>query len=104
MEQQFQSLPFGSEYSPHFCSRGPCNALDGNNELGSLITSNVAIQQSRKIITDGLYTYVHPPSYTGLLLAVLGLAVSHHNWVSAIIIVVPIVTALLIESMLKKLL
>jgi len=34
MGQQFQSLPFGSEYSPHFCSRGPCNALDGNNEVG----------------------------------------------------------------------
>jgi len=63
--------------------------------LGRLFTSNVAIQQSHKIITDGLYGYVRHPSYTGLLLAVLGLAISHHNWLSFLIIVVPITAAVL---------
>jgi protein-S-isoprenylcysteine O-methyltransferase len=57
--------------------------------LGSLFTVNVAIAADHRLIDSGPYRYIRHPSYTGALLAFLGLGISFGNWVSLIIVVVP---------------
>ena len=63
--------------------------------LGRFFTSTVAIQREHRIVRAGLYGSVRHPSYSGLLLAFLGLAVSFGNWLSFALIAVPVTAALL---------
>ena len=50
--------------------------------LGRFFTVNVAIHSGHEIIDTGPYRYIRHPSYTGALLAFLGLALTLANWVS----------------------
>jgi protein-S-isoprenylcysteine O-methyltransferase len=61
--------------------------------LGRFFTVNVAIHSGHEIIDTGPYRYIRHPSYTGALLAFLGLALTLANWVSLAAIVVPVVWA-----------
>jgi protein-S-isoprenylcysteine O-methyltransferase len=61
--------------------------------LGPLFTVNVSIAKDHQLVQSGPYRFVRHPSYTGALLAFLGIAVSMGNWASAIIILVPIFAA-----------
>lgn len=63
--------------------------------LGRYFTSNVAIQEGHTILKRGVYRYWRHPSYTGLWLAFVGLAIHFRNWWSLIIVIVPITTAML---------
>ncbi|HEV7608417.1 MAG TPA: isoprenylcysteine carboxylmethyltransferase family protein [Steroidobacteraceae bacterium] len=58
--------------------------------LGRFFTVNVAIHSSHEIIDTGPYRRIRHPSYTGALVAFLGLALSLANWVSLTVIVLPI--------------
>jgi len=58
--------------------------------LGRFFTVNVAIHSSHEVIDTGPYRRVRHPSYTGALLAFTGLALTLANWVSLLLIVVPI--------------
>jgi len=58
--------------------------------LGRFFTTNVAIARDHKLIDSGPYQFVRHPSYTGMLAAVLGFALSFANWASLLIIFVPI--------------
>ena len=58
--------------------------------LGSLFTVNVAIASDHKVFDSGLYRYVRHPSYTGLLLAFLGLGVSLNSWLGIASLMIPI--------------
>jgi protein-S-isoprenylcysteine O-methyltransferase len=61
--------------------------------LGRFFTTNVAIHDGQRVITSGPYRYVRHPSYTGLLLAFLGLGVFFGSWLSVIVLFVPITLA-----------
>ena len=63
--------------------------------LGRFFTTHVAIHQDHRLVRTGLFRRVRHPSYTGLLLLVLGLALSFGNWLSFAVIVIPFLAALL---------
>lgn len=58
--------------------------------LGRFFTVNVAIHSGHEIIDTGPYARIRHPSYTGALLAFLGLALTLTNWISLLLIVAPI--------------
>ena len=63
--------------------------------LGRFFTPNVAIQAGQRIVRTGVYRSVRHPAYTGLLLAFLGVGLAFNNWLSLLVIFVPIMAALL---------
>jgi len=63
--------------------------------LGRFFTVNVAIQNGHTLVEAGPYRYLRHPSYTGLLLAFIGLGVSLGSWLSVGVLAVPITLALL---------
>ena len=65
--------------------------------LRRLFTVNVAIAANHRIISEGIYKYVRHPSYSGSLLSFLGLGVYFSNWLSAIVILLPIMAIFLIR-------
>ncbi len=58
--------------------------------LGRFFTVNVAIHSQHEVIDTGPYSRIRHPSYTGALLAFLGLALCMENWLSLAIVVLPI--------------
>ena len=61
--------------------------------LGRFFTVNVAIHSGHEIIDTGPYSRVRHPSYAGALLAFLGLALCMSNWLSLLVVVLPILWA-----------
>ena len=61
--------------------------------LGPLFTVNVAIASDHRLIDSGPYRYTRHPSYTGALLAFLGLGISFGNWLSLLVAFVPTLLA-----------
>ncbi len=62
--------------------------------LGRLFSTNVAVKKGHTIVRRGLYARVRHPSYSGLMLAFVALGLSFGNWLSLIVIVVPVAAAL----------
>jgi len=63
--------------------------------LGKSFSSNVAILDSQKLNRSGLYRFVRHPSYLGLLLIFLAVALHTRNWLSLTIILIPCTAVLL---------
>ena len=63
--------------------------------LGRLFTVDVAIQRDHQLIQTGLYRLVRHPSYAGLLIAFLGLGLFFANWLSVVLLLVPITLAVI---------
>ncbi len=63
--------------------------------LGRFFTVNVAIAADHRLIDTGPYRRVRHPSYTGALLAFLGLAICMQNWLSVLILMVGTLAAFL---------
>jgi len=63
--------------------------------LGKFFTVNLAIQGNHRIIKTGFYKYVRHPSYSGSLLSFLGFCLTVNNWLSLVIIMVPILITFL---------
>jgi protein-S-isoprenylcysteine O-methyltransferase len=63
--------------------------------LGRFFTVDVSISAEHKLIDAGPYRYVRHPSYTGALLAFLGLGFCFGNWLSILFLTVPIIGAFL---------
>lgn len=61
--------------------------------LRKYFTVDVAIIRDHKIVTTGLYRYIRHPAYLGSLLSFLGLALSFSNWLTALVIFMPITAA-----------
>lgn len=58
--------------------------------LGNAFSANVAIRDTQRVRTTGLYRYVRHPSYLGLVLIFLAVGVYSRNWISlAIVVVLP---------------
>jgi protein-S-isoprenylcysteine O-methyltransferase Ste14 len=58
--------------------------------LGKFFTVNLALQNDHRLIITGLYKHIRHPSYSGSLLSFLGFGLSLNNWLSLIIIIIPI--------------
>jgi len=63
--------------------------------LGRFFTVNVAVHPDQRIVRTGVYRYVRHPAYSGLLLAFLGVGVAFNNWLSLLVIFIPVMAALL---------
>jgi len=63
--------------------------------LRKYFTVNVVIQSGHLIIKDGIYRFVRHPSYSGAIISFCGLGLAFYNWISIIILVVPITIAFL---------
>ena len=70
--------------------------------LKSLFTADVAIHHNHKLKTDGVFTKVRHPSYSGSLLTFLGLGLTLGNWISLIIVFLPVLGVFCTESTLRK--
>jgi protein-S-isoprenylcysteine O-methyltransferase Ste14 len=63
--------------------------------LQKYFTTNVAILSDHRIIKSGLYKIIRHPSYLGSIISFFGLGLVLSNWISIIILVVPITIAFL---------
>src|SRR5262249_1254451 len=57
-------------------------------ELGRFFTVAVGIQQGHHVIQDGPYRFVRHPSYSGSLLALIGVGCLTFNWLGLILIAI----------------
>jgi protein-S-isoprenylcysteine O-methyltransferase len=62
--------------------------------LGRFFTVDVQIAKDHELVERGPFRVVRHPSYTGVLLAFLGFALSLGNWAALLVILVPISVAL----------
>lgn len=63
--------------------------------LGKAFSANVAIRDSQTVHRKGLYKFVRHPSYSGLLLVFVAIALHERNWLAAAVVTVPPTLALL---------
>lgn len=63
--------------------------------LGGLFTMVVKASAAQQIVDRGPYHYVRHPSYTGLILVILGCGIVLGNWIGAVVAVVIITTGLI---------
>lgn len=63
--------------------------------LGRFFTVDITIRDNHKIKKDGVYKLIRHPSYTGSLLSFIGFGISLNNWISLLIISVPVTFAML---------
>jgi protein-S-isoprenylcysteine O-methyltransferase len=61
--------------------------------LGRFFTVDVTIEKDHELVTRGPFCFVRHPSYTGVLLAFVGFALSLRNWAAIVVILVPIFIA-----------
>jgi protein-S-isoprenylcysteine O-methyltransferase len=54
--------------------------------LGKFFRTKVVIQEDHTLITIGPYKYLRNPSYTGMLITLLGLGIGIGNWLSIIVL------------------
>jgi protein-S-isoprenylcysteine O-methyltransferase Ste14 len=63
--------------------------------LGKFFTVDVAIAKEHRVVDSGPYRWVRHPSYTGALLAFLGIGFCLGNWLSILCLMIPIAAAFL---------
>jgi protein-S-isoprenylcysteine O-methyltransferase len=63
--------------------------------LGRYFTVDVSISAEHKLVDSGPYHYVRHPTYTGALLAFVGLGFCFGNWLTILFLTVPIISAFL---------
>jgi len=61
--------------------------------LKKYFTVNVSILKDHRIIDKGVYKFIRHPAYAGSLLSFLGLGLSFSNWLSTLVIFIPILIA-----------
>ena len=61
--------------------------------LGPFFTVDVTIRQDHKLKKDGLYKYLRHPSYFASLVSFVGMGWTFNNWLSLLVLVVPILIA-----------
>ncbi len=62
--------------------------------LGKFFVPVVTVRKEQRIIQEGPYRYVRHPSYTGLLLELVGAGLAVSNWLAAIVTLVLAIAAL----------
>jgi protein-S-isoprenylcysteine O-methyltransferase len=61
--------------------------------LGRFFTVDVAIAKEHRVIDSGPYRFVRHPSYTGALVAFIGFGLCLGNWLSILLLMLPITAA-----------
>lgn len=61
--------------------------------LGRFFTVDVTIEKDHQLVERGPFRWVRHPSYTGVLLAFLGWALTLRNWAAILVVLVPIFVA-----------
>ena len=61
--------------------------------LGRFFTVDVTIEKDHELVERGPFRVVRHPSYTGVLLAFVGFALSLRNWAALLIVLLPIFAA-----------
>ena len=61
--------------------------------LGRFFSVDVTIEKDHELVERGPFRILRHPSYTGVLLAFVGLALSLWNWAALLIVLVPIAAA-----------
>src|SRR5437588_8204328 len=61
--------------------------------LGRFFTVDVTIEKDHELVKRGPFRWVRHPSYTGVLLALVGWALTLRNWAAVAVVLVPIVIA-----------
>ncbi len=62
--------------------------------LGRFFTTTVAIQSDHRLVKKGPYRYIRHPSYSGLLCSFLGAGIAMGDLLSALSLLIPILTVL----------
>ena len=62
--------------------------------LGRFFTVDVVVEKDHELVQRGPFRWVRHPSYTGVLVAFIGWAVTLGNWVAMAVVLVPIFVAL----------
>lgn len=70
--------------------------------LGRLFRTTVTLQADHKLVTSGLYARVRHPSYLGALLTMTGQGLTMGNWLSLIVCVSVLLTALLFRMFVEE--
>lgn len=63
--------------------------------LGRFFTVDVVVEKDHELVERGPFQWVRHPSYTGVLLAFIGWAMTLQNWVAMAVVLVPIFVAFL---------
>jgi protein-S-isoprenylcysteine O-methyltransferase Ste14 len=63
--------------------------------LGKAFSVNVAIRDAQALYQSGLYRLVRHPSYSGMLICFVAIALSVRDWVAALVVLAPTTAALL---------
>ena len=61
--------------------------------LGRFFTVDVVIEKDHELVERGPFKWVRHPSYTGVLLAFVGWALTLRNWAAILVVLVPIFLA-----------
>jgi protein-S-isoprenylcysteine O-methyltransferase Ste14 len=61
--------------------------------LGRFFTVDVTIEKDHELVQRGSFRVVRHPSYTGVLLAFVGLALTLGNWAALLVMLLPIAAA-----------
>jgi protein-S-isoprenylcysteine O-methyltransferase len=63
--------------------------------LGRFFTVDVVIEKDHEVVERGPFRFVRHPSYSGVLLAFVGWALTLRNWAAILVVLVPIFAAFL---------
>src|SRR5207342_1737570 len=61
--------------------------------LGRFFTVDVTIEKDHELVERGPFRVVRHPSYTGVLMAFMGYALTLHNWAALLVTLLPILAA-----------
>ena len=70
--------------------------------LGRFFTVDLSVREGHTLVNAGLYKYIRHPSYSGSLLSFFGFPLSLNNWVSLIVIFVPVLLVFLYRIRLEE--
>jgi protein-S-isoprenylcysteine O-methyltransferase Ste14 len=65
--------------------------------LGRFFTPSVQIQSGQRVVESGPYRYVRHPSYTGMLVALIGLGIALDDWLSLLVLSLLPLTGILVR-------
>ena len=70
--------------------------------LGKYFTFNITVQPDQHLIQNGIYKYIRHPSYAGLILIFCGMGFYFSNWLSLMVLVIPITGVLLFRIYIEE--
>ncbi len=94
----FKGFSLSVDFYPYSCTAFGCGLLVrwyAILYLGRFFTVDVAIQNDQRVIETGPYRFIRHPSYSGALLAFFGLGVCLLNWISLLVLFIPVTGAFL---------